>query len=141
MSRIVAQIGFVKNRKMTQSVKAYLNDVELSWNDGDCGTYLSSMKDRHYRGMTWFMYDFDMKKDDILRISVKTYLTGIGMDEENTFEALYYADEEAPVRDFTVSKVGMRGYPLIKGRFLEIDSITEDEKRKADIEEFLNEGF
>ena len=142
MSRVIVQIGFVKNRKMTQSIKAYLNDEELSWNDGpSAGTYLSSLKDKHYRGMSWFMYELNAQKEDVIRLAVKTYLSGIGLDEENTFESLYYVDEDAPVREFEVPKVGMRGYPLIKGRFLEIDSISEDEKRKADIEEFMNEGF
>lgn len=140
MGRLIVQIGMVRNRKMNQSINAYLNDEKLSWTDGS-GTYLSSLKDRHYRGMTWYMYEAETQKDDTVRIKVNTFLIGVGLDEVNTFESLYYVDEEAPVREFSVSGVGMKGYPLIKGRFLEIESVTEDDKRKADIEEFLNEGF
>ena len=140
MGRLIVQIGLVKNNKMTQTIKASLNDVNLSWTDGS-GTFLSSQKDRHYRGMIWYLCEVETKKEDTLLLKVSTFLKGIGIDEENTFESLYYVDDEAPIREFSIPKVGMRGYPLIKGRFLEIESVSEDDKRKADIEEFLNEGF
>ena len=140
MGRLTVQIGIINGKKISQSIKAYLNDVKLSWDDGN-GTFLSSMKDRHYRGMIWYMAEVETQKEDTLRLSVKTFIKGVGPDEVNTFESLYYVDEEAPVREYSVTGVGMKGYPLIKGRFLEIESVTEDDKRKADIEEFMNEGF
>lgn len=142
MSKVLVQIGFVKNRKKSQVIKAFINDMELSWNSPECdGMYLTSMKDKHFRGMIWYMCDMDLQDGDVLKLEVSTFLKGVGKDEEQTFESLYYADEEAPVRSIEISDVGMKNYPLVKGKILEIASITEDEKRKADIEDFLNEGF
>ena len=142
MSKVLIQIGFLKNRKRTQIIKAYINDLELSWNSPDCdGMYLTSMKDKRVRGMTWYMCDMDLQREDVLKIEVTTFLTGVGKDEEQTFESLYYVDDEAPVRSIELSDVGMKGYPLIKGKVLEIASISEVDKRKAEIEDFLNEGF
>jgi len=139
--KVIIQVGWLKNRKKTQSVKAYLNDEELSWSTGEDGTFLTSMKDRKFKGMIWYMCSTEAAADDVIKISVKTFLNGVGLDHENTFESLYYADEEAPVREVSLREVGMKNYPLIKGRILEIGTVSEEDKRKADIEDFLNEGF
>jgi len=139
--KVIIQVGMVKTAKKTQSVKACVNDVELSWNTGEGGTFLTSMKDRKFKGMTWYMCSTEVEEEDVIKISVKTFLNGVGMDHENTFESLYYADAEAPVREVSLRDVGMKNYPLIKGRILEIGTVSEEDKRKADIEEFLNEGF
>ena len=139
--KVIIQVGWLKNRKKTQSIKAYLNDEELSWNTGEGGTFLTSMKDRKFKGMIWYMCSTEAAADDVIKISVKTFLNGVGLDHENTFESLYYADEEAPVREVSLREVGMKNYPLIKGRILEIGTVSEEDKRKADIEDFLNEGF
>ena len=138
--KVIVQIGIAKNRKKTQSVKAYVNDEELSWRDGS-GTYLTTLKDRKFKGMIWYMCSTDLSKEDVLKITVNTFLPGVGRDDENTLTTLYYADEEAPVREVFLRDVGMKNYPLIKGRVLEIGTVSEDDKRKADIEDFLNEGF
>lgn len=140
MSRVLFQIGSVKNRKQTQLIKAYINDLEVSWNDNS-GRFLTTHKDRVMRNTVWYMYDIDLQKEDVLKLAVKTYLNGIGLDEERTFESLYYVDSAAPVRNIEMSGVGLKGYPLLKGKLLEIGSISEEDKRRADIEDFLNEGF
>ena len=139
--KVVVQVGMVKNKKQTQSVKSYLNDEELSWNTGGDGTFLTSMKDRKFKGMIWYVCSIEVEPEDVIKISVKTFLNGVGLDHENTFDSLYYADEEAPVREVSLRDVGMKNYPLIKGRILEIGTVSEEDKRKADIEDFLNEGF
>lgn len=140
MSKVLVQIGYTKNRKKSQFVKAFVNDQELSWSD-DSGKFLTSNKDRVYRGMIWYMYDLDLQQDDVLKLDVKTFLNGVGKDEEKTFESLYYADEEAPVRSIEVTEVGFKGYPILKGKILEIGSVSDLDKRKAEIEEFMQEGF
>lgn len=141
MPKVAIQIGSIKNKKKTQSIRAYVNDEELTWVGENPGTFLSSMKDRKWKGMTWYLCKVDVDPSDVLKIVVKTYLIGVGLDQENTFESLYYADNEAPVREIALRDVGMKGYPLIKGRVLEIGSVSEEDKRKADIADFLNEGF
>ena len=140
MSRVLFQIGSCKTRKQTQIIKAYVNDVEMSWNDNS-GRFLTTHKDRVLRQTVWYMYDLDLQPKDVLKLEVRTYLGGIGVDEERTFESLYYSDDESPVRNIEMSGVGFKGYPMLKGRILEIGSVSEEDKRKADIEEFLNDGF
>lgn len=140
MSRVLFQIGSTKNRKQTQIVKAYINDIEASWND-NTGRFLTTHKDRILKQSVWYMYDILLQPQHTLKLEVKTYLMGIGVDEERTFEALYYVDEEAPVRSLEMSGVGLKGYPMLKGRILEIGSVSEEDKRKAEIEDFMNEGF
>jgi hypothetical protein len=139
MSKVLVQIGFLKNRKKSQSVKAYLNDEEIRITDE--GKYLTSFKDKKFKGMSWFMRICEMNDQDVLKIEVKTYLAGVGVDEDKTFEILYYADESQPVRSVEINEVGMKGYPLVKGKVLEIGAVYESDKRKAEIDEFLNEGF
>jgi hypothetical protein len=136
----VFQIGFSGNAKQKQSVKAFINDQEVSWTDNS-GKFLTTHKDRVQKHTTWYAYDIDLQDKDVLKLEVKTFLTGIGIDEERTFESLYYADPEAPVREIEMTGVGFKGYPVVKGRILEISSVSEEDKRKAEIEDFLNEGF
>ena len=140
MSKVLFQIGSTKTRKQTQIIKAFVNDLEVSWND-DSGMFLTTHKDRVLRHTVWYLYDLDLQPSDVLKLEVKTFLAGIGVDEERTFEALYYADPETAVRTIEMHGVGLRGYPMIKGRVLELGSVSEEDKRKADIEDFLNEGF
>lgn len=140
MSRVLFQIGSCKTRKQTQIIKAFINDEEVSWNDNS-GRFLTTHKDRVFKQTVWYMYDIILDPQNVLKLEVKTYLTGIGMDEEKTFEALYYVDEGAPLRTVEMNGVGLRGYPMLKGRILEIGSVSEEDKRKADIEDFMNEGF
>ncbi|HUU86779.1 MAG TPA: hypothetical protein VMX17_03405 [Candidatus Glassbacteria bacterium] len=140
MSRILIQIGFVKSRKISQSVKAYINDEAVTWADKS-GRFLTTQKDRVWKNIIWYMYEADLEKDDVLKIDVNTFITGVGPDEDRTFESLYYVEKTAPVRSVNVSGVGNSSYPLIKGKVLEIGSVSEADKRKAEIEDFLNEGF
>ena len=140
MSRIIFQIGSVKTQKQSQIIKAYINDIAVSWND-DSGRFLTTHKDRVFKRTVWYMYDVDLQIEDILKLEVKTFLTGVGLDEERTFEAFYYADSEAPVRNIEMSGVGLKSYPVLKGRILEIGSVSEEDKRQAEIEDFINKDF
>ena len=139
-TRCIFQIGFVKNHKMSQSIEAFINDEKVNW-DEDCGQYLTTHKDRVQKRMIWFMCDWEFETEDVLRILVKTYLPGIGQDEERTFETLYYVDEGSPVREHAIKGVGHKDYPLIKGRFQEIGTVSEEDKRRGKISDFINGEF
>jgi len=54
---------------------------------------------------------------------------------------LYYCDPEAPVRDITVRGVGARGYPLIKGRIVEMGSVSQADKRVDEVDQFFEGGI
>jgi hypothetical protein len=140
MSRVIFQIGYCNNKKLKQSIKAFVNDEAISW-AANSGRFLTTQKDRVLRGTTWYMCETDLSKEDILRLEVKTFLSGIGLDEERSFEALYYVNEEAPVRNIECSGVGSKSYPIVKGRILEMASVSEDDKRKSAIEDFMKKDF
>jgi len=138
--RVVIQIGYQKSmgyRKYGQTVKAYINDEECSWND-DCGEYITS-KVESSKGILWYLWETDINEDDIIRIEAKTYMRNIGVDENRTFESIYYVEEEIPVREILMTGVGKRGYPLIKGRVLELGSVSEMDKRNQKLSDFLND--
>jgi hypothetical protein len=141
--RVVFQIGYTKaygRRREGQIVTAHINDMECQMAEED-GKYLTSIVDRKTRGFCWFLYEAFLELDDIVKISVKTSVAGAGVDEGRTFESLYYVEEEAPVREVMIPGVGLRGYPLIKGRVLEMGSVSEKDKRKISIDSFLKEKF
>ena len=124
---------------MGQIIRASIDDWECSWSD-ECGKYLTSRSETA-KGALWYLWEGEVNKDSTIKIEVKTSLVGIGKDEDKTFETLYYVSEDAPVREISMFGVGKKGYPLIKGRVIEIGSVTESDKRKSDIEEFLNKDF
>ena len=140
MAKVLVQIGSTKSKKQTQIVKAFINDQEVDWHEFE-GRFLTTHKDRAFKHTVWFMAQLDLQSQDVLKIEVKTFLGGVGIDEERTFEALYYADAGAPVRNIDMYGVGLKGYPVLKGPILEIGKVSEEDKRKAEIEDFLNEGF
>ena len=141
--RVVFQIGYTKaygRRREGQIISAFINDMECQMSE-DEGKYLTSIVDRKTRGFCWFLYEAFLEPDDVVKISVKTSVAGAGVDEGRTFESLYYVEEEAQVREILLPGVGMKGYPLIKGRILEMGSVSEKDKRKIGIDSFLKEGF
>lgn len=140
MSKIAVQVGYIKNKKKTQIVKAFLNEEELDWNKTE-GMFLTTHKDRVYRSMIWYMCSIPVNDSDLIRFSIKTFLPGIGIDEEKTFESLYSFKEEFELESIEISGVGMKRYPLIKGRVEEVGLISEEEKRINEIDDFLNEVF
>ena len=140
---VVFQIGYSKaygRRREGQIISAFINDMECQMNE-ESGKYLTSVVDRKTRGFCWFLYEAFLEMDDIIKISVKTSVAGAGVDEGRTIERLYYVEEGAPVREVNIPNVGMRGYPLIKGRVLEMGSVSEKDKRKLEVDSFLKEGF
>lgn len=141
--RVVFQIGYTKaygRRREGQIISACVNDLECQMSE-DNGKYLTSIVERKTRGYCWFMYEAFLEVDDIVKISVKTSVAGAGVDEGKTFETIYYVDPNAPVKEVVIQGVGMRGYPLIKGRILEMGSVSEKDKRRSDVDSFLKGGF
>ncbi len=139
MSRVIFQIGYCNNKKLKQSIKAFVNDEAINWTDNS-GRFLTNHRDRVVRGTVWYMYEAELSPEkDILRLEVKTFLMGVGMDTERCFEALFYVseDKDALVKTIEYSGVGSKGYPIAKGKILEMASVSEEDKRRAEIEDFL----
>ena len=140
MGRVLFQIGRTKNQKRSQNIRAYINEIEVGWQEGE-GQFLTTHKDRVQRNTIWFMYETFLHEEDVLRLEVTTFLTGIGKDEEFTFEALYCPSGDDVVSTVEMKNVGAKGYPLVKGKVQEIASVSDDDKRKQDIDDFLNKDF
>ena len=140
--RVLVQIGYKKavgTKPRSQKVQAFLNDEELDFSGP--GKSLVSRLETSRKGYSWVLREIEMFPDDILRIAVNTFVSGIGPDEACTFEASYYVSEDAPVRDIYYPGVGHKSYPLIKGRLLELFSHSKEDERLEEIEDFLEEGF
>lgn len=140
--RVVVQIGYQKawgRRREGQKISAWVNDDECTW--GGEGKYITSKFDSR-KGVCWFLWNGEVSESDTIRIEVKTSLSGIGIDESRTFESIYYASENAEVKEVVNVGVGKRGYPLIKGRVIEMGSISKADIREAEIGDFLDDnGF
>lgn len=138
--RIVCQIGFKKTlggRREGQLLKAFINDEECNWADGE-GQYITSIADTKQKGYLWYLWSGDVEPGDSIRIVSLTTVKG-GQDERRTFEAVYIADPETHVRSIAPSGVGAKGYPVLKGRVTELAAVSEADKREADIDSFLRD--
>jgi len=140
--RVIIQIGYLKSggrRREGQLIRAWVDEIECSWQD-DAGRYLTSRAEAA-KGTLWYLWQGEVEPEGVIRVQVKTALRGIGADEGRTFESLYYLNSEAPVREIEVRGVGYKGYPLLKGRLVEMGTVSKQDEREAEIEEFLRGTF
>lgn len=140
--KIIAQIGYRKisnHSREGQLVQVWVNDVECSWTTlKEGGRYITSRAESA-KGVLWYLWQGSVSTEDTVRLSVKTSIAKIGTDEKRTFDALYAVRENASVREIVVPGVGHRGYPLLKGRLVEIASVSEQDKRAAELEDFMEQ--
>jgi len=140
--KVLIQIGYQKAhryRKEGQRLQVWINEEECSWID-KCGKYITSRMDAS-KGVLWYLWKGEVSPGDTIRMKVSTSIVGVGPDERRTFERIYYVAEDARVSDITVQGVGSRGYPLIKGRILEMASVSAADEREAEIEEFVEDEY
>ena len=144
MPSVAYQIGFRKSsgnrRGEGQIVSVSINDVEMDM-DTSCGKYLTSIVEGLRTGSVWFLRKDKVMPRDIIKIVVKTSVAKMGVDEKRTFEASFYVDKDAPVKAVYYPGVGYEKYPILKGRVSEVTFFSEDDKRKKDIDLFLDEDF
>lgn len=142
--RIIVQIGYRKisnHSREGQLVQVWVNDVECSWSTlKEGGRYITS-KAEASKGVLWYLWQGLVGPEDTVRLSVKTSIAKIGTDEKRTFDALYAIREAASVREIVIPGVGHRGYPLLKGRLVEIASVSEQDKRIAELDDFMEQDF
>jgi hypothetical protein len=119
----------------------FINDEEVDRSDNNDGFFMTSFNDYKSRGLSWYLNQYDLEDGDQIRVEVETKVPDAGKEEFLTFETLYYVDSSAEVAEISHPKVGMRGYPLIKGRVVELYHNTEEDRRRQEIDNCLNEGF
>jgi hypothetical protein len=142
--RIVCQIGYSKSlgrKKEGQKVQVSINDVECTWGDSDDGQYLTSIAETR-KGVLWYLWGGEVEHGDTVCLKVATAIVGGGTDEKRTFESIYVVDEDSDVREVSAPRVGKPGYPLLKGRVVELGSVSKSDEREAEAEAFLaDENF
>lgn len=138
--RVVIQIGYTKSfghRKEGQKLSAFINDVECTWAD-KTGHFLTSYLDTK-KGKLWYLCTEEVEHGDAIRVQVFTTIAGVGKDERRTLEMVYAADENASIQEVEISGVGMKGYPLLKGRLVSLGSVSEADNREAEAEAVLDD--
>ena len=137
--RIVIQIGYSKSmgrRREGQKVSAFVNDVECTW--GGEGQYLTSYADTR-KGYLWYMWEGDLEDGDVITLKCSTMIINAGPDENRTYEKVYVVDSNSDILEVFEPQVGLKGYPLLKGRVIAVGSVSEADKREADIAAFLDD--
>lgn len=145
--KVLIQIGYRRAGsfgKEGQLIQAWVNEQECSWQrtvDGDPdGKWITPVSKSDKQG--WFLWQGDLVSGDIIKINIKTVLVKKGLDEDRTIDMLYDVDDDYPVKEISLQKVGAgKGYPLLKGKIKEIAKLSKSEKREQEIDSYLNEGF
>lgn len=138
--RVLVQIGYSKAggyRREGQKIIATLNGVELNFENGK---YLTSRIDAS-KGFCWYLRELDVEPEDVIKIECMTAVVRLGPDPKRTFSALYYVSEDANIREVEMRGVGKRGYPIIKGRILEMGLVSEEDRKESEVQEFMKGGF
>jgi len=127
---IVVQIGYAQSYKETQRVNAFLNNEKLSWlkvdNEYD-GKFVTPLSKR--QNLIWFLKRCICSPGDILRLETSVFIKGAGLDEERTRTVEFMVQDDAPLFDFEINKVGDRNFPLLSGKLILLQSRTVFENR------------
>src|SRR5580704_562473 len=141
----LCQIGYQKargKRRPGQLVKAFLcfatgGEEEIQWsNDPEKGKYLT---DRSHQQMCWFMARRLISDGDQVRFEIFTGHQGQGEDPTLTLQKVFVFNLDAPVREFIIPHVGFNRFPLIKGRFHEVSSVTKRDDIERELSEMIDD--
>lgn len=100
------------------------------------GKYVTEILDKN-RGRCWFLARKQLSEKDSIRLEVFTGYKNLGQDGGLTGKRIYVLDPSVEIREYRFDAVGPREYPLIKGRLLELASITVKQEMESDIQQFL----
>lgn len=142
---VLIQTGFSRSagRRPGQLVKAYIcfktgGEETVEWSqDPEQGQYLTDRIDR--QKFVWYMSKKYMSNGDTLRMEIFTGVRGLGEDPSLTKKIIYVLNEDAPVRDFIVTNVGFKRFPLVKGRFLEVQETSARDQREVELSSMIDD--
>jgi hypothetical protein len=142
--KVLVQIGYQKSagRRPGQLVKAFIcfrsgGEEEIQWSkDPEQGRYLS---DRSHKNMAWFLASRSISDGDSIRVEIFTGSQGQGEDPNLTQKRIYLFDESAPVREFVITNVGFKRFPILKGRFHEVESVSKRDEIERELTEFIDD--
>jgi len=128
-------------KHLGQRVQAYKifsdGSEELMTGTSVVGQSLTSPKDRGSK--FWFLAKVPFCNQDKIRLEVFSGYKTKGEDERLTFRKLYIVVADAPIREFSIPNVGYRGVPLLKGRLLEVASLSNEEVKNHAINQILTD--
>jgi hypothetical protein len=101
------------------------------------GKWLTDLSQRHHS--SWFLGKITMAAEETLKIEVFTGYQKKGEDTQQTFTQLYRLIPDAPVREIKIPNVGYTRIPLLKGRLLEISTVSKRDLIEDEIAELLDE--
>jgi len=139
---ILIQVGWQRSKNARSPgtlVKAYLvfesgEEQEVTWGMVE-GQWITNLLDRGSK--QWFLAKVPLHDQDRVRLEVFTGYKGKGGDPKLTFKRLYVLDENSPVREFSVPLVGVRGFPLIKGRLLELSEVSQQDIKEESLQNLV----
>jgi hypothetical protein len=142
---VLVQIGFQRGagKKPGQLVKAFHQfktggETEITrGTTEEEGKWLTDLSDRLVR--QWYMAKVRMSEGDSIRYEIFTGYAGRGEDQNLTQKRMYIVDSSAPIRTFELPQVGFNRYPILKGRLLEVESVTKREETDREIEGFIDD--
>jgi hypothetical protein len=101
------------------------------------GQYLTEPKDRGSK--MWFLAKVPFVDQEKIRLEVFSGYRTKGEDLQLTFRKLYVVAAGAPIREFSIPNVGVRGVPLLKGRLLEVASVSAKEIKENALDNFVKD--
>ena len=133
MTKVFIQIGWSRNIKGGQLITVSVNNNSVDMTQGE---YLTSQAERHKR--LFYMKPIDCKDGDLITLESKVGIRTLGVDEYNSFTAVFQVNESNTESEFKWAGVGYPNFPLIKGKINQVSIITAKELRESKIKAKIN---
>lgn len=134
--RVVALFGWRKDAREGILVEVSVNERRLS--GGQEGIELVSNPAKRGTEM-WWLASLEVPEESVIALDTKVGVRGAGRDNARTTSNRYVVRSDYPMREFSVPKVGIRGYPLLKGPFEIVMEQSEQDAAHRKIEAALDE--
>ena len=106
---------------------------------GGDGKYLNDLADSRIRRRCWWVAKRSLSPGDSIRIDVFTGVKGAGEDTELTGSWLYALDPSADIQEVKLPNIGPKGYPLLKGRLVELAATTKREQNVDELQQYFDD--
>lgn len=98
------------------------------------------MHGRTKRPMCWWVSEQWLADRDLVRITTKVGIAGVGRDDERSMELIFSVDPTAPLVEVKWKGLGYRDWPLLKGHVREVSRTTPQMERDISITAVYDEG-
>lgn len=102
------------------------------------GQYLTDRADIKKR-RCWRMVKRTLSPGDSVRFEVFTAVRGAGEDSQLTGSWIYTLDPSEPIQAIVLPGIGPKGFPLAKGRLVELASTTKRDQLNDEVQQFIDD--